>query len=63
MSAERRTKGIVVLDRSTLVAIAAGIAIMLQPWWAGGFRLGFLVTLVATLAQIATSHLLPRREA
>ncbi len=51
------------LDRLTLVAIAVGIGAMLQPWWEGGFRAGFFFTIAATLAQIVTSHVAPRRDA
>jgi hypothetical protein len=56
-----KTSLIVRLDRLTLIAIAIGIAVMLQPWWLKGFRVGFFMTLFATLAQIVTSHMLPRR--
>jgi hypothetical protein len=51
------------LDRLTLWGIGLGVALMLQPWWAGGFRAGFLATLAAVGAQIVTSHLLPREDA
>ena len=61
--ARARAPAIVLLDRATLIGIALGIALMLQPWWAGGFRAGFVVTAAATLAQIVTSHLLPQRSA
>ena len=57
------TPAIVRIDRLTLVAIALGIAVTLQPWWSGGFRIGFFLTIAATLAQIVTSHLLPKEEA
>jgi hypothetical protein len=58
---EQKTLLIVRLDRMTLVAIALGIAVMLQPWWDRGFRVGFFLTLIATVGQIVTSHMLPRR--
>ena len=45
------------LDRLTLAGIAAGISLMLQPWWGGGFRVGFFLTAVATICQIVVSHL------
>lgn len=45
------------LDRSTLVAIGAGLALMLQPFWDGGLRVGFFVTFAAVVAQIVVSHL------
>jgi hypothetical protein len=44
-------------DRWTLGGMAVGVAILLQPWWRDGFRVGFFVTLAATLAQIVASHL------
>ena len=48
-------------DRLTLLGIAVGIAVMLQPWWDGGFRFGFFFTAAATICQIVVSHL-PARE-
>jgi len=48
------------IDRAALAGIAAGVAMMLQPLWAGGFRAGFFVVAAATLGHIITSHL--RRE-
>ncbi len=46
-------------------AIIAGILIgtlgMFQPWSLDGFRPGFLVLLVSTLAFIVWSHLIPKR--
>ena len=56
-----KTSMIVRLDRLTLIAIAVGFAVMLQPWWARGFRVGFVLTLIATLGQLVISHMLPRR--
>jgi hypothetical protein len=47
------------LDKFSLIAMAAGVAMMLQPWWSGGFQVGFFVTLAATVMQIVTSHLPP----
>ena len=47
------------LDRLTLFCMGLGVCAMLQPWWAGGFRAGFFLTLAAVAAQIVTSHLLP----
>ncbi|MCE9594330.1 MAG: hypothetical protein K8S98_09050 [Planctomycetes bacterium] len=44
-------------DRLTLVGMGLGVAILLQPWWSGGFRVGFFVTLASTLAQIVAAHL------
>jgi hypothetical protein len=47
-------------DRLTLWGMALGVALLLQPWWAAGFQVGFFVTLAATVLQIVASHL-PRR--
>ncbi len=44
------------LDRLALAGIGAGLALLFQPWWAAGFRVGFFVALAATLAYIVTSH-------
>jgi hypothetical protein len=49
------------LDRATLAGIAAGVALLLQPWWPAGFRFGFLVTAAATLGQIVAAHLPEKR--
>ncbi len=54
------TPPIVVADRCTLFGMALGVACMLQPWWELGFRVGFFATLACTIAQIVTSHLLPK---
>ena len=51
----RRT--LVLLDRLTLLGIAAGIALELQPFWSDGLRVGFLVTLAAVVLQILFAHL------
>jgi len=45
------------LDRLALAGMALGVGLILQPWWAGGFRAGFFATLVFTLLHIVTSHL------
>ena len=45
------------LDRIALAGIAGGMLLLVQPWWQGGFRLGFFVTMAATLMHIVTSHL------
>jgi hypothetical protein len=51
------------LDRATLISVALGLCVMLQPWWAGGFRAGFWITLAATLAQTVAAHLAAREDA
>ena len=45
------------IDRLSLVMMGLGVAIMLQTWWQGGFRVGFFVTAFATIGQIITSHM------
>jgi hypothetical protein len=47
-------------DRASLWGIGLGLLVLLQPWWEGGFLLGFLLTAAATAAQIVASHALPR---
>jgi hypothetical protein len=47
------------LDRLSLALMPLGMALMLQPWWAAGLRVGFFVTIAGTLLQIVTSHLPP----
>jgi hypothetical protein len=37
-----------------------GVAVMLQPWWAGGMRAGFFLAAICTIAQIVLGHLPPR---
>ena len=51
------------LDRLTLVGIALGIALLLQPWWEGGFRAGFFVVAASTIAQIVVAHFPERSRA
>ena len=45
------------LDILALGGIAAGIGLLLQPWWPGGFRCGFFLTMGFTILHIVTSHL------
>jgi hypothetical protein len=45
-------------DKLSLIGMALGVAMMLQPWRADGFEIGFFVTLGCTLLQIVTSHLI-----
>ena len=45
------------LESFALVGMAIGVAAMLQPWWNGGMRAGFFVTLACTIGQIVLSHL------
>lgn len=45
------------LDRLALSGMAAGMALILQPFGPNTFREGFFVTLGATALHIVTSHL------
>jgi hypothetical protein len=48
---------IVQLDRAVLVALAAGLALYVAPFWAEGrLRAAFWLTLVAAVLHIYTSH-------
>ena len=49
------------LDRFSLCAMAAGVALVLQPWWTSGFRLGFAVAGLGIVLQIVAAHL-PRKD-
>ena len=44
------------LDRLALSGMIVSVAVLLQPWWAGGVRAGFFGSLVFTLLHIYTSH-------
>ena len=43
-------------DRLTLLGIAIGIALELQPFWSDGLRVGFLVTIASIVLQIVAAH-------
>jgi hypothetical protein len=45
------------LNRVSIVCMALSIAVMLQPFWTEGFRVGFFALIVTTAAQIVASHL------
>jgi hypothetical protein len=36
------------------------LAIVLQPWWSGGLRMGFFLTASFTVLQIVTSHVVAK---
>ena len=55
-------RAIVRVDLVARVGLAAGVAFLLQPWWAEGFRYGFFVTILFTVAHIITSHLVHGKE-
>ena len=44
------------VDIAALVGIALGVGLIFQPWWQGGFRLGFFATAAFTVLHIVTSH-------
>ncbi|MBK7644610.1 MAG: hypothetical protein IPJ19_16455 [Planctomycetes bacterium] len=48
-------------ERAALWGLALGVALMLQPWWPGGMRVGFFVTLASVAAQIVFSHMPEKR--
>jgi hypothetical protein len=45
------------LDLIARLGLGIGVVMMLQPWWADGFRYGFFVTGVFAVVHIVTSHL------
>ncbi|HTF87738.1 MAG TPA: hypothetical protein VK843_04970 [Planctomycetota bacterium] len=49
------------LDKLSLLAMVGGVALVLQPWWRGGFQIGFAVTGAGVVLQIVAAHL-PRKE-
>ena len=63
MSAGTRAARLRVLDRSALAGMAGSVALMLQPWWAGGLRAGFFLTAAFTLLSIVVTHLEPGESA
>jgi len=48
-------------EKLALLGLALGVVLMLQPWWAGGMRAGFFLTLASVVAQIVCSHLPEKR--
>lgn len=44
------------LDRVAISGMMLSVAVLLQPWWAGGLRAGFFGSLVFTLLHVYTSH-------
>ena len=57
----RRLFNAAALDRLSLWGMACGVAVVLQPWWTSGFRVGFALTGAAVVLQIVAAHL-PRTE-
>ena len=48
------------IELTIIAGIILGAIGMFQPWWFGGFRLGFYLLLLSTLAFILWSHIVPR---
>ena len=44
------------VDRAARVIMAAGVVLLLQPWWRDGLRWGFFIAAAGTLFHIITSH-------
>jgi hypothetical protein len=47
------------VERLCIGGIVTGVVAMFQPWFFVGYKLGFLLLLLATLAFIAWSHVTP----
>lgn len=45
------------LDRLAFSVLFSGVLLMVQPWWAAGFQVGFWVTLAAIGAVNVTARL------
>lgn len=48
-------------EKLVLTGLAAGVLVMLQPWWSGGVRVGFFATAGFTVLHIVVAHLPDRR--
>lgn len=48
------------IEKVMIVGILLGAIGMFQPWILGGYRVGFHVVLLSTLAYIVWSHIAPR---
>lgn len=46
------------LDKIAQIGMWVGIVTIFQPYWTGGLKVGFFITLLATLLHIITSHLI-----
>ena len=44
-------------DRLAFAMLIGGVLLMVQPWWAAGFQVGFWVTLAAIVAVNITARL------
>ena len=50
------------LDRIALIGLALSMLLLLMPWGAWSFRIGFFATLFFTILHIVTSHLVKPEE-
>jgi hypothetical protein len=48
-------------EKYVLLGMACGVAVMLQPWWEGGLRVGFFATALFTVLHIVVAHLPEKR--
>ncbi len=46
---------------AVISGILAGVVLMFQPFWAGGFRIGFWFVFISTLSFVVWSHVTPQR--
>jgi hypothetical protein len=47
-------------DKALLYGMGLGTLLMLQPFWEGGLKWGFFLTLTSTILEIVTGHMLPQ---
>lgn len=45
-------------DKMAQIGMALGLVLIFQPYWHGGLKWGFFVTLASTLLHIITSHMI-----
>jgi hypothetical protein len=57
--AQSNSDSIVLADKALLYCMGLGTALMLQPFWDGGLKWGFFLTLASTILEIVTAHMLP----
>jgi hypothetical protein len=50
-------------DKVLLYCMGLGTLFMLQPFWDGGLKWGFFLTLASTVLEIVTGHMLPQTPA
>jgi len=48
-------------EKYVLLGMLCAVAVMLQPWWAGGLRVGFFATALFTVLHIVVAHLPEKR--